>query len=112
MAGTGKRSDQKKPSVWGEKYFGKFGFKFHGQKVKITAINLETIRSHLERWSSEKKISKEGDAYHIDLGKLGYNKLLGAGSVNEKLKITVSHASEGAVSKVTEKGGEVITKEE
>src|SRR3989338_2684643 len=47
MAGSGKRADQKKPSIlkeYGNTYFGKFGFKIP-QKIKkqIKEINISTI---------------------------------------------------------------------
>ena len=43
----------------------------------------------------------------IDLGKEGFDKLLGSGNLNSKLKIKVSCASEKAINKIKEKGGEV-----
>ena len=44
----------------------------------------------------------------VDLEKEGFGKLLGGGSLNSKLKIKVNSASEKAIKKVEEKGGEVI----
>jgi len=44
----------------------------------------------------------------IDLGKEGYDKLLGGGKLNKKYKIKVNSASEKALVKVEEKGGEII----
>ena len=44
----------------------------------------------------------------IDLGKEGYDKLLGGGEINNSLKIKVNQASEKAIIKIKEKGGEVI----
>ncbi len=44
----------------------------------------------------------------IDLEKEGYDKLLGGGKINNSLKIKVKHASEKAIMKIKEKGGEVI----
>jgi len=45
---------------------------------------------------------------NIDLEKEGYDKLLGGGILNNKIKIKVNSASEKAVEKVKDKGGEVI----
>ena len=47
----------------------------------------------------------------IDLGKEGFDKLLGGGKLNNKIKIKVDSASEKAVEKVKDKGGEVILPE-
>jgi large subunit ribosomal protein L15 len=48
----------------------------------------------------------------IDLTKEGYDKLLGGGNIKTKIKIKVDSASEKAVTKIEEKGGEVILPEE
>ncbi len=44
----------------------------------------------------------------INLTEEGYDKLLGAGQIKSKLKITVNSASEKAVDKIKEQGGDVI----
>lgn len=114
MAGTGKRSDGKKTMIWTDpNYFGKHGFKKKGQKCIVNPVNIEQIEQRLDRLLQEKKISKEGDVYTIELSTIGYNKLLGSGTLKNKLKIKVDFASENAISKINAKGGEVIlTKEE
>jgi large subunit ribosomal protein L15 len=48
---------------------------------------------------------------NIDLEKEGFDKLLGSGVVNSKLKIKVNTASEKAIEKIKEKGGEIILPE-
>ena len=48
----------------------------------------------------------------IDLTKEGYDKLLGGGNIKTKIKIKVDSASEKAVAKIEEKGGEVLLPEE
>ena len=108
MAGTGKRSDTNKPSIWKEKYFGKFGFKKKGVREKMNTVSLGYLDQNLGNLLSKKLISKEGELYVIDTFKLGYNKLLSGGKVNSKLKITVSYASKKAIEKVKGQGGEVI----
>jgi len=47
----------------------------------------------------------------IDLEKEGFDKLLGGGKLNSKLKIKVNSASEKALEKIKEKGGEVLLPE-
>ena len=44
----------------------------------------------------------------IDLSKEGFDKLLGGGNLNKKIKIKVDSASGKAIEKIKEKGGEVI----
>lgn len=104
MAGTGKKGDAKNPSVWKEKYFGKYGFKKKGLKKKINAINIDELDKLADK--------KEGDVYILDLKSVGYNKLLGKGILKNKFKVMVDSASEKAVQKIKDKGGEVITKKE
>lgn len=109
MAGTGKRADSKKPSIWKDKnYFGKHGFVSKTPKVKINSVNVSYIEQHLDKFVSNKLIIQEDGTYFIDLEKLGFNKLLGDGRVSIKFKIKTPYASKSAIEKVKEAGGEVI----
>ena len=104
MAGTGKRSDRKKPSIWNDtKYFGKFGFKIKNTQV-IKSINIDYIE---EKISSD-IVKEENGFFSVDLGNLGFNKLLSGGKVTNKYKIKVHYASKKAVGKVKGSGGKVI----
>jgi len=77
-------------------HFGRHGFKRPQSVVKKDkTINV----GQLEELFPDKKT--------IDLGKEGYDKLLGGGNLNTKMKIKVNSASEKAVEKIKEKGGEV-----
>jgi large subunit ribosomal protein L15 len=105
-AGSGKRADQKKPSIWKGKYFGKHGFKSKRSK-SIIAININYIEKNLEKFCSQKLINKENDFFSVDLRKIGFNKLLSTGKVTNKYKIKVSYASKKAVEKIKGNGGEV-----
>lgn len=107
MAGTGKRADQKKPSIlkkYGHSYYGKKGFSSLRKKLKT--INLFYINNHAESIST----NKENGMYVIDLKKIGCNKLLGSGDVTKKIKVICESASKNAISKIKEHGGEVIIK--
>lgn len=109
MAGTGKRSDNKKTSIWKDtKYFGRYGFKYQGTSPKITAVNVQWLDESADMFVKEGIATKEGNVYVIDLGKLGYNKLLSTGKVSKKFRITVEHASENAITKLKESGSEII----
>lgn len=109
MAGSGKRADQKKPSIlaeYGNKYFGKHGFKRPFAK-RIKAINLGTINLKIENMVKKGLAKLQSGAYVIELDKLGYDKLLGSGKVTKKFKIKVNHASNKAIERVKAAGGEV-----
>ncbi len=107
-AGTGKRADQKKPSIWDDPYFGKKGFTSKSRRAKDDIINLNILEEMVPRLITEKIAVKEGAVVVIDLEKIGYTKLLGSGKVETKMKITVPYASSGAVARVKEAGGEVV----
>ena len=100
MAGSGKRGDALKTLYWKDKkYFGKYGFKKKGIKKEVKAVNIDYIESNLDKFL---------DGGIIDLGKLGYNKLLGNGKVKSKLKIKVDSASSKAIEKIKKAGGGVV----
>ena len=98
MSGSGKRSDQLKPSIikkYGlQSYFGKHGFK-RPQKVRtrIRAINISDLIKF--------------KAQDVNLNELGYNKLLGSGSVNKKYNIIIASCSKTAKEKIENAGGSI-----
>ena len=79
-------------------HFGRYGFKRPQSTLsEDTIINIGDL---------EEKFPGKKD---IDLTKEGYDKLLGAGNINSTLKIKVKSASQKAIDKIKEKGGEVKT---
>ncbi len=108
MAGTGKRADSKKPSIWKERYFGKYGFVSKTPKIRINSVNVSYIEEHLTKFISSGLVKEENGFYSVELEKLGFNKLLGDGRVSMKFKIKAPYASKTAIEKVKEAGGEVI----
>jgi len=81
-------------------HFGKHGFKRHPSLTKRNkTINVGQI---------EDLFPGKND---IDLTKEGFDKLLGSGKLNKKLKIKVNYASEKAIEKIKDKGGELILPE-
>lgn len=107
-AGSGKRADSKKPTVWGGKYFGKFGFKSKSRTSQGPTMNVGFLDQHIEGFVGRKEASKEKDFYSIDLGNLGYTKLLGEGKVKNKFTVTVPRCSPQAKEKIEGMGGKVI----
>ena len=81
-------------------HFGAHGFK---RPQSVTKRNKTINIGELE----EKFPGKNS----IDLEKEGFDKLLGSGVINTKLKIKVNYASEKAIEKIKEKGGEIILPE-
>ena len=107
MAGTGKRSDNKKPSIWkNTRYFGKYGFVSKNVR-KIKAVNINYLDENILKLPSDAVI-KENEFFSVDLKKLGFNKLLSDGKVVNKYKIKVLYASKKAIEKIKNNGGEVI----
>jgi len=81
-------------------HFGVHGFKRPQSVIKkIKTINIGEL---------EEKFPGKNN---IDLEKEGFDKLLGSGVINTKLKIKVNFASEKAIEKIKEKGGEIVLPE-
>jgi len=110
MAGSGKRADQRKPSLWKNPYFGKFGF-IKKNKLEIVPITLRYFEENADKLVKQGKIAKEGNFYVIDAEKLGYNKIIGNFKLTKKLKIKSPMFSKGALKDI-EKAGGIVQKEE
>lgn len=110
MAGSGKRADQKKPSIlkeYGNSYFGKHGFQRPQQSIiKIKAINIDKVEKSLDFYLNQSLINKEKDFYVLDLNKLGYDKLLGNGKISNKYRV-IGNVSKKAKDKIEKLGGVV-----
>ena len=94
MAGTGKRAQQKKPTIlkYFPDYFGKHGFNSI-RRIESNVINIKDLPSKEE----------------VNLTDLGYDKLLSQGTPKIKYKITVSSCSPKAKEKIEKAGGSVAT---
>lgn len=99
MAGTGKRSDNKKTKIlklYGNEYFGKHGFTVPPEvKKKVSAINIHDLPLQSP----------------LDLKTLGYDKLLAKGTPLMKYDITVAACSAKAKEKIEKAGGKVLLEE-
>ena len=106
-AGTGKRAGQKKAGLKNFK-LGSIGFRPRREVKVVSAINVGDISvAKLNAWVAEGKATKEGAGFAVDLGKLGYTKLLGMGDAVVKLTITIPSCSASAQEKIKAKGGQV-----
>jgi len=89
-------------------HFGHHGFTRHAQVRETKAINLEDLVARLSEFESEGHAKRTDQGLEVDLTAAGYTKLLGGGHVTAALRITVLAASEQALAKVQEAGGQVI----
>jgi large subunit ribosomal protein L15 len=87
-------------------YYGKNGFtspRSIGQEPRtINVGRLEIVASTLPVEKGDK-----GDL--VDLGRLGYTKLLGAGKVTKPIIVKVSSCSKSAAEKIEKAGGRVLS---
>ncbi|MGC8992538.1 MAG: uL15m family ribosomal protein [Thermoplasmata archaeon] len=97
--------------IWLNKYFrehwGRHGFTSHHPKRIDKTINLEDLQYQLQRFSDIGIARNESGTWYIDLTSTGVTKLLGKGEVRHKMIIKVNKASQGAIKKLREAGGEV-----
>lgn len=108
-AGTGKRAGQKKAGLKGFKLGHTKGFLRRRGLRRENTINLGNLNTHtINKYIHAGQAKKEGQFYILDLSALGYDKLLGTGSINLKLKITVAKCSASAAEKVKTAGGEIL----
>ena len=89
-------------------WLGKRGFRNPTSRGEPATIDLERLEQVVKDLASRGQIKVEGDTYVVDLGQLGYEKLLGSGKISIKVKVTVQQATRKAVEKIKEAGGEVI----
>lgn len=103
-AGSGKRSDAKKPSFW--QIPAKKGFFSYMREDNVT-INVGHLSSIADRLVEERKAAVTQGAVVINLRELGVTKLLGGGKVTKKLKVSVPSTVPSAVEKIEAAGGTV-----
>ena len=113
-AGTGKKAGQKKagraPSLGSLANKGK-GFTMHRSvsKARPKTVNLSYFTSDKLTSLVEMKLAmKEADVYKVELATLGFDKLLGTGSILAKVEFTSKSWSAKAEAKVQAAGGKVL----
>ena len=89
-------------------HFGHHGFTRHAQVHDVETINLEELVSRLPGLEAQGHAKRTESGVEVDLSAAGVDKLLGRGRVTTVLKITVGAASEQALAKVQEAGGQVL----
>jgi len=89
---------------------GKKGFKRPQDLVRIYQVNTLNIRdldNQIENLVLNKKASKTGNKYAINLNDINIQKILGRGQIKKSINITVNKASKSAIEKVEAAGGKV-----
>ena len=106
-AGTGKKAGQKKAGI--APRLGSKGFTMHRSSPKARTVNLSYFTTdRLAALVDSKLARKEADTYHIELASLGFDKLLGSGSISAKVHFTSKQWSAKAEEKVQSAGGAVV----
>ncbi len=105
-AGTGKKAGQKKAGI--APRLGGKGFFMHRSKEKPRTVNLSYFTlSRLEGMIQAKLALKDAKGYSVELATLGFDKLLGSGSITIPIKFTAKQWSGKAAEKVAVAGGSI-----
>jgi large subunit ribosomal protein L15 len=72
------------------------------------AINIGDLDLGLDRLIQQGKTKQADGKIEINLGEMGYTKLLGNGTITHPLRILIAQCSERAAEKINEAGGQVI----
>ncbi len=94
-------------------YFGKKGFtspRTIGKKVNV--INVGQLEELVDKMAVEEQLKKKEGKILLDLNKLGYDKLLGMGSITKPVLVKVAFHSATAAKKVQEAGGQILKETE
>ena len=89
---------------------GKKGFKRPQDITRIyqvNSLNVKDLDRFIETLVLEKKASKSGNSYSINLNDINIQKVLGRGEINKPINITVKNASKKAIEKVEAVGGKI-----
>ncbi len=89
-------------------YFSKKGF-YSPMRKKMNAFNVGELEDLATKLGAHEALEEKDGMPFLDLTKLGYNKLLGMGSVTKPFSIKISSHSQSAAKKVEEAGGKLIT---
>ena len=89
---------------------GKTGFKRPQDMVrlsKVNSLNIKDLDYKIDLLVEEKKATKSGNIYTINLNDLNIQKILGRGEIKKQINISVKKASGKAVEKIEAAGGKI-----
>src|SRR2546428_1094990 len=84
---------------------GKTGFTPVNPKHQ-RAINIDQLGQSLQALTEQGRTKPIGNRTEVDLGQIGYTKLLGKGNIAQPLRIIVAQCTEKAASKISQAGGD------
>lgn len=91
-------------------HFGKHGFtRPAAVRKEDRAINIGDLDERLEELLQRGAARQEGEKFIVDVGKLGFDKVLGGGQVTHQMDITAKKFVESAKRKLEEAGGKAIS---
>ena len=90
--------------LWKIIYVGEI-FTFFNYYIKTPKVYLWKLLNKFK--DLEKKASKSGNTYSINLNDINIQKVLGKGEINKRINITVKNASKRAVEKIEAAGGNI-----
>lgn len=117
-SGMGKRGQHKMSLLnsLGIKNLGSHGFVRPRHETFVEyAINLRMIDANADKWIAKKIAVEEKGMIIVNVEKIGFDKVLGAGNLSRKMIITAPKFSAGAKKKIEAAGGKAegeIIKEE
>ncbi len=90
-------------------HFGKHGFKRHYSLVRhINSINLKDLEQMIHNLKEQKLVAEEEGKIKVNLGEIGYDKLLGSGKVTTPLIVEGKYFSKNAIKKLEQVGGKAV----
>jgi len=75
-------------------------------------INIGDLDLGLDRLIEQGKAKQANGKIEVNLGQMGYAKLLGTGRITRPVRVVVDHCSERAMEKINRAGGQVILPEQ
>jgi large subunit ribosomal protein L15 len=88
--------------IYAPDHFGRHGFKRPPEIVdRPTSVNVGELEAFVPVLEAAGALSRDGETFVADLGKLGVDRLLGGGTPRRTWKVLVAHASKHAREKVT-----------
>ncbi len=89
---------------------GKKGFK-RPQDInriyQVNTLNVKDLDLKIDDFVLDKKATKSGASYRINLNEMNIQKLLGNGEINKTINISVKKASKRAIEKIEAAGGKI-----
>lgn len=89
---------------------GKKGFKRPQDLTRIyqvNTINVKDLDQMIDHFVLEKKATKTGNTYNLNLSEINIQKVLGKGEINKVINLTVNKASQKAIEKIEGAGGKI-----